>query len=136
MSTKAPNSGAFSPIQEGRPTTFRPFKSTSTQNSDWLGPSIHAASILKEIADLVPIPYIRGVFGTVLILLETVEVWCDILMKQMTDLLLQRIKKNWDSLKELCESTMRIAVFIGDQLASHKETSAMILKNLCEKLEK
>jgi hypothetical protein len=54
-------------------TTMQPLKS-STSRSDWLSHCIHIAKILKEAADLVPVSYVKGAIGTVVILLETVEV--------------------------------------------------------------
>jgi hypothetical protein len=59
--------------QKKRGITLRPLTS-STSHSDWLVVSIHTARILKESAELVPLPYVKGVIGTVIILLETVEV--------------------------------------------------------------
>ncbi|KAJ6522388.1 hypothetical protein B0H19DRAFT_1086134 [Mycena capillaripes] len=92
--------------------------SPSTSKSGWLTGLIQAANILKEAAELVPAPYVKGVLGTVVVLLETV--------KQM--------KENQDDLRELCESTMRIAVFLRGQVVSHQDTSD--LRTRCQKLER
>jgi hypothetical protein len=54
-------------------TTLQPLKSSSSR-SDWLSHCIHIAKILKKAADLVPVTYVKGAIGTVVILLETVEV--------------------------------------------------------------
>jgi hypothetical protein len=54
-------------------TTLQPLKS-STSRSDWLSHCIHIAKILKEAADFIPVTYVKGAVGTVVILLETVEV--------------------------------------------------------------
>ncbi|KAJ7885580.1 hypothetical protein B0H13DRAFT_2343162 [Mycena leptocephala] len=99
-------------------TTMQPLKSSSSR-SDWLSHCIHIAKILKEAADLVPVTYVKGAVGTVVILLETVE----------------KVKQNREGLQELCENTTRIAVYLGEQLASQQNTTAIRLKDLCEELE-
>ncbi|KAJ7787505.1 hypothetical protein B0H13DRAFT_2395201 [Mycena leptocephala] len=75
---------------------------------------------LHQAADLVPGTYLKGAVGTVVILLETVE----------------KVKQNREDLQELCENTTRIAVYLGEQLASRQNTTAMRLKDLCEELER
>ncbi|KAJ7921572.1 hypothetical protein B0H13DRAFT_2415300 [Mycena leptocephala] len=100
-------------------TTLQPLKSSSSR-SDWLSHCIHIAKILKEAADLVPVTYVKGAIGTVVILLETVE----------------KVKQNREDLQELCENTTRIAVYLGEQLASRQNTTAVRLKDMCEELER
>ncbi|KAJ6535148.1 hypothetical protein B0H19DRAFT_1080540 [Mycena capillaripes] len=92
-------------------------KSPTTSKSGWLASLIQAANILKDAAELVPVAYVKGVLGTVVVLLETV--------KQM--------KENQHDLRELCESTMRIAIFLGGQLVSHQDTSD--LRTQCQELK-
>ncbi|KAJ7867865.1 hypothetical protein B0H13DRAFT_2351746 [Mycena leptocephala] len=118
-SASPPNARASMFSQKKRGITLRPLKS-STSHSDWLVVSIHTARILKESAELVPVPYVKGVIGTVIILLETVE----------------KVKRNRDDLKELCDSTMVIVAILKDQLSSHPNTPAVTLKELCEELER
>ncbi|KAJ7927308.1 hypothetical protein B0H13DRAFT_2556820 [Mycena leptocephala] len=100
-------------------TTMQPLKS-STSRSDWLSHCIHIAKILKEAADLVPVSYVKGAIGTVVILLETVE----------------KVKQNREDLQELCENTTRIAVYLGEQLASRQNTTAVRLKDMCEEMKR
>ncbi|KAJ7927299.1 hypothetical protein B0H13DRAFT_2265646 [Mycena leptocephala] len=100
-------------------TTLQPLKSSSSR-SDWLSHCIHITKILKEAADLVPVTYVKGAIGTVVILLETVE----------------KVKQNREDLQELCENTTRIAVYLGEQLASRQNTTAVRLKDMCEELER
>ncbi|KAJ7657090.1 hypothetical protein B0H17DRAFT_1337892, partial [Mycena rosella] len=66
-----------------------------------------------------PFPYVKGVFGLVVIILETVE----------------KVKKNRDDVKELCDNIMEIVKIIQDQLSSHGDTAAVKFKGLCEDLE-
>ncbi|KAJ6564808.1 hypothetical protein B0H19DRAFT_1068316 [Mycena capillaripes] len=111
-----PSTRASTPSQKMKSRILH-HKSPSTSKSDWLMDLIQAANILKEAAELVPVPYVKGVLGTVVILLETVK----------------KMKENQDDLRELCESTIRIAVFLRGQVVSHQDTSD--LRNRCQKLE-
>jgi hypothetical protein len=43
--------------------------------SDWLAPTIVAAKMITAAGECLPFPYVKGAFGMVVILLETVEVW-------------------------------------------------------------
>ncbi|KAJ7437969.1 hypothetical protein FB451DRAFT_1107983 [Mycena latifolia] len=70
-------------------------------------------------AECLPFPYVTGVFGMVVIILETIE----------------KVKKNRDDLKELCGNIMEIIKTIQDQLSSHGDTAAVKFKGLCENLE-
>ncbi|KAJ6564777.1 hypothetical protein B0H19DRAFT_1259189 [Mycena capillaripes] len=97
---------------------FRASKSLPS-SSDWLAPSILTAKTVTEAAECLPFPYVKSAFGVILVLLETV----------------QRMKKNRDDLKDLCESITDIAVILEDQLSSHGNTTAVKLKGLCEELE-
>jgi hypothetical protein len=54
----------------------------------------------------------------------------------MPNLLEQKVKQNREDLQELCENTTRIAVYLGEQLASHQNTTAIKLKDMCEELER
>ncbi|KAJ6564849.1 hypothetical protein B0H19DRAFT_1259254 [Mycena capillaripes] len=92
-----PSTRASTPSQKMKSRIFQHISPT-TSKSGWLTDFIQAARILKEAAELVPVPYVKGVFGTVVVLLETVK-----------------MKENQDELRELCESTMRIAVFLRGQ---------------------
>jgi hypothetical protein len=70
---------ASSPLQKRR---FLGSKSLP-QNSDWLAPSILTARTVTAAAECLPFPYVKGVFGTVVILLETVEVRIMILLRNI-----------------------------------------------------
>ncbi|KAJ7927284.1 P-loop containing nucleoside triphosphate hydrolase protein, partial [Mycena leptocephala] len=119
MSASGTNAKASIPNKKKGGTTLQPLKSSSLR-SDWLSHCIHIAKILKEAADLVPVSYVKGAVGTVVILLETVE----------------KVKQNREDLQELCENTTRIAVYLGEQLASHQNTPAIRLKDMCEEFER
>ncbi|KAJ7027696.1 hypothetical protein C8F04DRAFT_1293692 [Mycena alexandri] len=88
--------------------------------SGWLVVSIQAAKTLKDSAELVPLPYVKGVLGVVVMILETVE----------------KVQKNQEELRELCESTLRVATFLRNQLEDHRDTATPKFKNFCEEFEK
>ncbi|KAJ6582316.1 hypothetical protein B0H19DRAFT_1252422 [Mycena capillaripes] len=47
----------------------------------------------------------------------------------------QKVKKNCEDLKDLCESITEIVIILEDQFSSHGNTAAVKLKSLCEELE-
>ncbi|KAJ6564845.1 hypothetical protein B0H19DRAFT_1068345 [Mycena capillaripes] len=101
---------------------LRGFKSLAP-NSDWLAPSILTAKTVTAAAECLPFPYVKGVFGVALVVLEGVEVQ------------FMKVKRNRDDLKELCENITEITVILEDQLSLHGNTAAVKLKGLCEELE-
>ncbi|KAJ7727581.1 hypothetical protein B0H16DRAFT_1778526 [Mycena metata] len=94
-------------------------EASSKFKSEWLAPAILTARTITAAAECAPFPYIKGVSGTVLILLETVE----------------NVKKNREDLKELCNTTTEIVTIIHDQIVTHGNTVAVMFKVLCEELE-
>ncbi|KAJ7441897.1 hypothetical protein B0H11DRAFT_2251745 [Mycena galericulata] len=92
--SNTPNTGVSSSLPSGSTsrTTETPSKST-----DWVGMSLLTAKAITAAAECAPFPYIKGVFGTVVILLETAE----------------KVKKNRDDLKELCEDTVTIIEIVS-----------------------
>ncbi|KAJ7020934.1 hypothetical protein C8F04DRAFT_1196059 [Mycena alexandri] len=113
MSTTSPSNAQPSTTQ---PTGGK--KASSKTQSDWLAPAILTARTITAAAECAPFPYIKGVSGTVVILLETV----------------QKVKKNREDLKELCESTTEIVMILHDQILAHGNT-AVKFKAMCEELE-
>ncbi|KAJ7713095.1 hypothetical protein B0H16DRAFT_1702586 [Mycena metata] len=116
--TSLPTSGTPAPPTTGG-TTLRPFKAPSKSKSDWLAPAILTAKTITAAAECAPFPYIKGVSGTVLILLETVVT----------------VKKNREDLEELCSSSTEIITILHDQILAHGNTAAVKFKGLCEELE-
>ncbi|KAJ7850237.1 hypothetical protein B0H13DRAFT_54989 [Mycena leptocephala] len=102
----------------------RAFKTHSqgpvASKSDWLAPTIVAAKMITAAGECLPFPYVKGAFGMVVILLETVE----------------KVKKNRDDLKELCTTVMEIMYILQDQISLHGDTGAVKLKGLCEDFER
>ncbi|KAJ6535373.1 hypothetical protein DFH09DRAFT_1404452 [Mycena vulgaris] len=101
-----------------RPTARVPgaHSQTVVRVLNWLANSLLAAKTITAAAECAPFPYIKGVFGLVVILLETVE----------------KVKKNRDNLKELCEDIMDIVTIVRDQLVAHGDKAAVNFKNDCE----
>ncbi|KAJ7446621.1 hypothetical protein FB451DRAFT_1567828 [Mycena latifolia] len=116
--TNLPNTPTTAASQQPR-RTLRAFKLSSQSQSDWLANSLTTAKTVTAAAESLPFPYVKGVFGTVVIILETVE----------------KIKKNREDLKELCENIMEIIKIIQDQFSSHGDTVAVKFKGLCEDLQ-
>ncbi|KAJ6488995.1 hypothetical protein C8R45DRAFT_929694 [Mycena sanguinolenta] len=86
-------------------------------NSDWLRALLFTARTVSTAAE--SFPYLKGVVGTVVILLETVET----------------VKKNREALKELCGNVMEIITIVREQISLHGDTAAVRFKGLCGDLE-
>ncbi|KAJ7637422.1 P-loop containing nucleoside triphosphate hydrolase protein, partial [Mycena rosella] len=102
-----------------RRRAFHVLRPSSESKLDWLETSLTTAKGITAAAECLPFPYVKGVFGLVVIILETVE----------------KVKKNRDDVKELCDNVMEIVRIIQDQLSSHGDTAAVKFKGLCEDLE-
>ncbi|KAJ7437953.1 hypothetical protein FB451DRAFT_1378426 [Mycena latifolia] len=89
-SSSNPPAASGSPQQRGGATSQAVQPSVS--NSDWLATSLVTAKAVTAGAELLPFPYVKGVFGTVVIILETIE----------------KVKKNREDLKDLCSNIMEI----------------------------
>ncbi|KAJ7482436.1 hypothetical protein FB451DRAFT_1441693 [Mycena latifolia] len=118
MSTTG-NTAASSPPPPGRGAKLPRFKTSSQSKSDWLATSLMTAKAFTAAAGCIPFPYVKDVFGTAVAILETVE----------------KVKKNRDDLKELCENIMEIIKVVQVQLTTHNDTAALKFKGLCEDLE-
>ncbi|KAJ7080691.1 P-loop containing nucleoside triphosphate hydrolase protein [Mycena epipterygia] len=117
-------SGAQSPVvpspsQQQGGTPSQPLKPSPTSKSAWLETLIFNAKLITSGADALPFPYVKGVFGTVVFLLEAVE----------------KVNKNQNSMKELCVDTVDIITILRDQISSHGDTAALKFKGQCEELE-
>ncbi|KAJ7626713.1 hypothetical protein B0H17DRAFT_1150942 [Mycena rosella] len=107
------------PPTQTRGRIFRVFKPSSHSKSDWLATSLTTAKGVAAAAECIPFPYVKGAFGTVVVILETIE----------------KVKKNRDDLKELCGNIMEMVQIIQDQLSLHVDTPAANFRRLCEDLE-
>ncbi|KAJ7746046.1 hypothetical protein B0H16DRAFT_967951 [Mycena metata] len=114
MSTTSPPSSGPS-----GPQSIAGRKAFGKSKSDWLAPAILTARTITAAGECAPFPYIKAVSGTVLILLETVE----------------KVKKNREDLKELCNSTTEIVMILYHQIATPGNTVAVKFKDFCEELE-
>ncbi|KAJ7446627.1 hypothetical protein FB451DRAFT_789392 [Mycena latifolia] len=109
----------YRPSHRGSGSPFRPLQPPLSSNADWLSPLIFNAKAINAGVEPLPFPYVKGVFGTVVFLLETVE----------------KVQKNRDSLKELCADTVDIITVVQDQISHHGDTAALKFKSQCEELE-
>ncbi|KAJ7121177.1 hypothetical protein C8R44DRAFT_172542 [Mycena epipterygia] len=91
----------------------------SDSNPAWLEALLFNAKLITTGADALPFPYVKGVFGTVVFLLEAV----------------QTVKQNQESMKELCGDTVDIITLLREQISVHGNTAALKFKTQCEELD-
>ncbi|KAJ6549317.1 hypothetical protein DFH09DRAFT_620363 [Mycena vulgaris] len=116
MSTSSSPPGVSGQTAPGK-ATFRLFKSSQAR-SNWLAASLLTAKAVTAGAECLPFPYVKGIFGMVVTILETVE----------------KVKKNRDDLKELCSNIMDIVRIVESQLSMHGDTAAVKFKGPSEDL--
>ncbi|KAJ7703585.1 hypothetical protein B0H17DRAFT_1194103 [Mycena rosella] len=120
MSASSPSTASpSSSSQPGRKSLFRSLQPSASPSSDWLGAMILNARAISAAADTIPLPYVKGVFGTAVFLLETVD----------------KVQKNREDMKELCADTVDIITVVGDRISAHTDTAAIQFKAQCEELE-
>ncbi|KAJ7703744.1 hypothetical protein B0H17DRAFT_1194217 [Mycena rosella] len=106
--------------QPGGESLFRPLQPSASGSSDWLAMMIFNARAISAAADAIPLPYVKGVFGTAVFLLETVD----------------KVEKNREGMKELCADTVDIITIVRDRISAHINTAAIQSKAQCEELER
>ncbi|KAJ6595025.1 hypothetical protein DFH09DRAFT_1357794 [Mycena vulgaris] len=83
---------------------------------DWLAHMILAVKTVAAGAEFIPLPYIRAAFSTAVIFLETVD----------------KMKKNRNDLRELCERTVEIVFLLQDEISAHGHVVGARFMGLCE----
>ncbi|KAJ6607831.1 hypothetical protein B0H10DRAFT_538833 [Mycena sp. CBHHK59/15] len=96
-----------------------PSTASNTTSPDWLANFILTAKTITAAAELLPFPYVKGVFGAVVPILEAV----------------QKVAKNQDDFKDLCASIVEIVTMLQEDISRHGDVAASRLKQLCEKLQ-
>ncbi|KAJ7192881.1 hypothetical protein GGX14DRAFT_577711 [Mycena pura] len=91
----------------------------SKSKSGWLGPIIMTVQVITASAELLPFPYVKGVLDTVKTVLEAVE----------------KVKKNRDTLKELCEDIAKIASIVQDKLSAYGNNVAEEMVCQCKEFD-
>ncbi|KAJ7200779.1 hypothetical protein GGX14DRAFT_400387 [Mycena pura] len=92
-----------------RPQTSVPSSRTKLQvvadpnSKNWLAEMLVVARTMAIGAELIPMPYVRAAFGTVLLFLEAVD----------------RIKRNREGLKDLCGSMLEIMMILREETKAH-----------------
>ncbi|KAJ7668162.1 hypothetical protein B0H14DRAFT_1042030 [Mycena olivaceomarginata] len=79
---------------------------------------ILAVKTVAAGAEFIPLPYLRAVFGTVVVLLETVD----------------KMKKNRDDLRDLCASTFEIVLILRNEISAHGQAAGPQFMAPCEDL--
>ncbi|KAJ7446583.1 hypothetical protein FB451DRAFT_1537503 [Mycena latifolia] len=119
MSTSSSKPPASRSSEHERESPFQPIKPSPSFGADWLAALIFNARAITAAAEALPFPYVKGVFGSVVFLLETVE----------------KVQKNRDQLKELCADTVDVITVLRDQISCHGDTAALKFKGQCEELQ-
>ncbi|KAJ7195317.1 P-loop containing nucleoside triphosphate hydrolase protein [Mycena pura] len=86
---------------------------------NWLGPALLTVRVATASVETVPFPYVKGVFGTITTVLDAVE----------------KVKKNRDVLKELCEDIAEITNIVRAKLSDDPHNGARELENQCKELD-
>ncbi|KAJ7081506.1 P-loop containing nucleoside triphosphate hydrolase protein, partial [Mycena epipterygia] len=94
-------------------------KPSLTSGPSWLEALLFNANLITAGADAFPFPYVKGIFGAVVFLLEAV----------------QKVRQNQESMKELCGDTVDIITVLQNQISAHGDTAALKFKTQCEELE-
>ncbi|KAJ7195794.1 hypothetical protein GGX14DRAFT_403763 [Mycena pura] len=94
-------------------------KSASPSNSDWLGPTLLTARTMVAASENAPVPFVKGVFGTILIVLETID----------------NVKKNRENLKQLCGNVIKIMKIVEGHIVFCEDVELSKLESLCADLE-
>ncbi|KAJ7716912.1 hypothetical protein DFH07DRAFT_947527 [Mycena maculata] len=95
-------------------------KNPTKSSPDWLGICLRTARVLATGAEMVPFPYVQGIFEMAVMMLETAE----------------QVQKNREGLKDLCEDTVEILKIVRDQISEHGDVAAARFMGLCKDLEK
>ncbi|KAJ7876243.1 hypothetical protein B0H13DRAFT_2201073 [Mycena leptocephala] len=119
MSSSPHNTRESGASHLGKRTSFRPFKPDLSSDSDWLPALIFNAKAITAGAETLPFPYVKGVFGTAVFLLETIE----------------KVQKNRESMRDLCTDTVDTITVIRDRISLHGDTTAIQFKVQCEEFE-
>jgi hypothetical protein len=104
--------------------------------SSWLSTLIFNAKAITAVGEALPFPYVRGVFGTAVFMLEAVEVCVKLFGRKCGLSCSQKVQNNQDELKELCTDTVDIITVVRDRISSHRDTAALQFKVQCEELDR
>ncbi|KAJ7106948.1 hypothetical protein C8R44DRAFT_858062 [Mycena epipterygia] len=118
MSSQAPHNSAASDTPATTGTIPQSLSSSAEAKTDWLANSLLTAKTITAAAECVPFSCVKGVFGTVVVLLETVE----------------KLKKNRDNMKELCEDIVGI-INVVQGLSVRGDIPAVEFKSRCDEFE-
>ncbi|KAJ7210388.1 hypothetical protein GGX14DRAFT_394617 [Mycena pura] len=85
---------------------------------EWLEPLLVVARAGVAAGEACPIPYVKGAFSIVVLLLETI----------------QKMGKNRDDLRDLCDNTVKVMDIIQRRISSHQGTADKLIE-LCKEFE-
>ncbi|KAJ7204184.1 hypothetical protein GGX14DRAFT_398491 [Mycena pura] len=117
------------------PSGKRP-RPASQSNSDWLGPIMVSVQVVTASVGVLPFPYVKGVLETVKTVLDAVEVCNSMILTHIhSKFALQKVKKNRDTLKELCEDIAEIASIVQDKLSAYGNNVAEEMVCRCKEFD-
>ncbi|KAJ7210420.1 hypothetical protein GGX14DRAFT_565632 [Mycena pura] len=93
--------------------------SVDSTTTEWLEPLLLVARAGVAAGEACSIPYVKGAFSVVVLLLETI----------------QTMGKNRDDLKDLCDNSVKIMDIIQRRISSQQGTRADKLIELCKEFE-
>ncbi|KAJ7193044.1 hypothetical protein GGX14DRAFT_593359 [Mycena pura] len=106
------------------PNTSISYKSeaqtVARSKANWLGRALLTVRVAAASAEVVPFPYMKGVFATIITVLEAVE----------------KVRKSRDILKELCQDIAEITSIVRDKLSQDPDEVAGELEDRCKELDR
>ncbi|KAJ7210704.1 P-loop containing nucleoside triphosphate hydrolase protein [Mycena pura] len=93
---------------------------TPDNKANWLGRALLTVRVATASAEVMPFPYVKGVFATITTVLEAVE----------------KVRKSRDILKELCEDIAEITSIVRDKLSQDPDKVAGELEDRCKELNR
>ncbi|KAJ7191399.1 hypothetical protein GGX14DRAFT_600580 [Mycena pura] len=94
-------------------------QTAAKSKANWLGPALLTVRVATASAEVVPFPYVKGVFATIIAVLEAVE----------------KVRKSRDILKELCQDIAEITSIVQDKLSQDPDKVAGELEDRCNELD-
>ena len=121
----------------GVPSPKRQPQNATKSKVNWLGPVLLTVRVATASADILPFTYVKGIFATITTVLEAVEVCQSILLVTTSDIFhCQKVKKNRDVLKELCEDIAEITNIVRAKLSDDLYNVEGELEDRCKELDR
>ncbi|KAJ6541506.1 hypothetical protein B0H19DRAFT_1381163 [Mycena capillaripes] len=100
---------------------------------NWLAEMIFAAKAMAAAAEFIQVPCLRLAFGVVGIFWRQSMCVSQTVLRVPADLLLQKIKRNREDLRELCASILDIVIILEEEIKIYGQNAAVRFSGLLEK---